>query len=100
MLKPQWLPILKLRSVKDKVAVWIDCDVADPADLPVISDLVSSGIMQWIDRTILMHVAVLDKKTGKPHMTRTGQIRRPNVDVYKLTPLGIYLCNENRIEQH
>lgn len=53
--------------------------------------------MKWIDRTVLMHIAVL--KDGRPQMTKSGTVRRPNVDVYKLTTKGIALCDAEGIKQ-
>lgn len=92
-MKPEWRPILELRSVKDKIGVPVDCDMVNPGDLNIISELVREGIMVWIDRAVLRHLVVLDKKNaGSP---RIGI----NADVYQLTLKGIKLCDENRIVQ-
>jgi hypothetical protein len=91
MLKPEWRPFLELRSVKDKLGIAIDCDIADPADMPIITEMVREGIIVWIDRACLPIIAI-NKETGKP---RFGI----NSDVYQLTLKGIRLCNEHGIRQ-
>lgn len=98
-MKPEWQRFLSRRSTMDKVAVCIDCDLCDPADLPVIAELVREGIVTWIDRTLLMQVAVRNRD-GSFQMTKSGMVRRPNVDVYKLTEKGIALCDAEGITQH
>lgn len=93
MMKPDWHRILDLRSKKDKLAIAIDCDMAEPGDLNIVTELVREGIIVWIDRSMLHHLGALNEKTGE---TKRGI----NVDVYQLTLKGIKLCNENGIEQH
>jgi hypothetical protein len=92
-MKPEWRPFLELRSVKDKIGVAIDCDVAEPGDLNIISELVREGIIVWIDRTVLSHLAIVNKQTG------TLERLWVNADVYQLTLKGIALCNAHGIRQ-
>jgi hypothetical protein len=98
-MKPEWRRILEHRSALDKIGIAIDCDLADPATLPVIADLVCEGIIVWIDRTVLTQLVVADRQTRKPSMTQSGYMRRPNVDVYQLTEKGIALCDAEGIRR-
>lgn len=93
MMKPEWRPFLELRSVKDKIGIEIDCDNAAPGDANIIVELVREGIIVWIDRATLEHLAVFDSKIGK---YRRFGIR---ADIYQFTLKGIKLCNENGIER-
>lgn len=94
-MKPEWRRLLEKRSVLNKIAIAIDCDILDPADLLIVSELVREGIWVWIDRTWLPLIAVLPMPGGdiKP---RIGL----NADIYQLTPKGIELCDANNIERH
>lgn len=91
MFKPEWRRILELRSIKDKIVVAIDCDLADPADLPILTELVREDIIVWTDRTVLPMIV----RFNGARKLRVGI----NADVYQLTLKGIALCNENGIEQ-
>jgi hypothetical protein len=94
-MSPEWRRVLSHRSIDDRIAVAIDCDLADPRDLPTVGELVRAGVLVWTDRAVLRHLGVMND--GKPVMTRTGHIRRPNVDVYRLTSEGIELCDAEGI---
>ncbi len=89
-MKPEWRHILELRSVKDKIAIPVDCELLDPGDLNIVAELVREGMMIWIDRTVLRQIALLNKHTGQ---TIIGIM----CDVYQFTLKGIQLCNENGI---
>lgn len=91
-MKPEWRHILEQRSVADKIAIAIDCDLCEPGDIPIISELVRNGYMIWIDRTVLRHIVAIHRDKVE---ARIGI----NVDVYLLTLKGIKLCNENGIKQ-
>jgi len=91
-MKPEWLDMLQSRDGRDKVAIAIDCDVADPGSLNIVSELVQEGIMVWVKRTVLPF-----------------ELRRPgqdvinigiNADIYRLTNKGVILCIENQIERN
>jgi hypothetical protein len=72
--------VLVCRNATNRIAVAIDCDVAEPGDLTIISQLVREGFLSWIDRMFL---------------------RRPgiNVDIYKLSLAGVALCEKHGISQ-
>jgi hypothetical protein len=91
-LKPGWADMLKHRSVDDKIGVAVDCDLAPVGELAVVAELVREGIMQWIDRAWLGHLAV---------QNADGSHRRRgvNCDIYKLTEKGIALCEQHGIKQ-
>lgn len=93
-MKPEWRKFLEARSVKDKIGVAIDCDIAQPGDLNIVTDLVQEGIIVWIDRALLPHVGWF-KDGAPPVLVRRGV----NADIYQLTLKGIKLCNENGIKQ-
>lgn len=87
-----WRSVLSCRSVKDKIAVAIECDLAPVDMLPAVTELVRDGYMVWIDRATLMHLVVQN--------TKTGEIRRGvPCDVYQLTEKGVALCDANGIKQ-
>lgn len=92
-MKPEWRPILELRSVKDKIGVPIDCDIAEPGELNIIADLVREDIIVWIDRAVLRHLVVIDERGVKP--PRIGI----NADIYQITLKGIRLCDDNGIKR-
>jgi hypothetical protein len=91
MMKAEWHRILQHRSIKNKIGIAIDCDVAPAGDLNIVAELVREGIMVWGDRAFLAHVGVV---------TVDGVPRRGvNADVYYLTPKGIALCDAEGIKQ-
>lgn len=82
---------LECRSVKDKIAIAIDCDVAPTDSLPAVTELVASGIIEWIDRAMLPMLAVQDD----------GSVRAGlNCDIYRLTADGVALCDLEGIQGH
>ena len=89
-MTPEVRAVLEARSVRDKIAVAIDCDVAPVGQLNIVAALVRDGVLVWIDRTTLPHVGI---------QTPDGRVRLANVDVYQLTSKGIALCNANGIKQ-
>jgi hypothetical protein len=75
--------VLAHRSVKDKIAVPLDCRLCPVGLLPVVSELVREGYLRWIDRGNIHHLVAV--KNG---------IRFPVfVDVYQLTAAGVALCD-------
>ena len=89
-----WYDVLVHRSVADKIAIPINCAVADPKTLPIVSELVRDGILFWIDRRMAWaKVTHRDLPNAEPR-----RIEFP-IDVYKLTDKGIALCDEHEIEQ-
>lgn len=92
MIKPEWRKVLIKRTVKDKIAVPIDCDLAPIDLLPTIAELVREDIIKWIDRANLQHIA---------SYTPDGKIRIGlNCDIYQMTSKGIELCDANDIKGH
>lgn len=79
--------ILSCRTHKKKIFVPVDCNIAAPAVLPAITELVSSGMIIFLDRTVL---PVLIQGGSGPQLGI-------NVDIYLLTKSGVDLCNENSI---
>lgn len=87
-----WRDVLSARSVRDKIGIAIDCDLAPVGELNVVGELVREGIIEWIDRACVPHL-------GTFHLD-TGEVRRGfNCDVYRLTPKGIALCDANGIKR-
>lgn len=91
-MKPEWRKVLERRSVRDKIAIAIDCDIAETDSINAVAELVREGYMVWIDRSALPMV-VISKASGK---SRYGV----NSDIYLLTPKGVELCDANGIERH
>lgn len=89
-LPEEWLAILYCRSTRDKIAIPIDCDIADPKSIPVIAEMVRDGYMTWLDRSLLPVAAI----------TKGGKIIPAiNCDIYLLTPKGTALCDKHGIKQ-
>jgi hypothetical protein len=84
--------VLKARSVKDKIGVAVDCDLAPVGQLNTVSMLVREGMLVFIERAVLPHLAITDKANNF--------IRHPSVDVYQMTPACVALCDANGIERH
>jgi hypothetical protein len=85
--------ILERRSVRNKIAIAIDCDMLPVGTLPAVTELVRAGIIVWIDRGLLRQFVAVNRQTGE---RRIGI----NCDVYLLTPAGIALCDAEGIAQH
>jgi hypothetical protein len=84
--------ILQCRSVKNKIAIPRHCELVDPQDLPIISQLVREGYMRFMRETKLMMAA---RRISDDRM-----IEAPlSVDVYELTETGIALCEQHGIKQ-
>ena len=94
-ITPAIRAVLSARSVKDKIGIAIDCDLAPVGELAVVSELVREGMLVWIDRTVLSHQAVVDRNDPTPR----PPVRHPNVDVYQLTPKGVEFCEQHGIKQ-
>lgn len=90
-LSEAWRRILSLRSVADKIAIAIDCRLADVEALPTVARMVKSDIIIWIDRATLPMFALY----GSGHV-QFGIA----CDIYQLTEAGIALCDANGIERH
>lgn len=90
-MRPEIRSVLERRSVADKIAIAIDCDLCPVDDLPAVAELVRDGILVWIDRACLMHIGV-KRPDG-------SMLRGLNADVYRLTAKGIALCEANGIPQ-
>jgi Ethanolamine utilization protein EutJ (predicted chaperonin) len=84
-MPPDHRRVLGKRSIANKIAIAIDCDMCPVADLPVIAQLVRDGYIVWIDRCALEHVR------------RTDTLQRLNVDVYQLTAKGAAYCDTNGV---
>ena len=89
-----WFGVLQHRSVKDKIGVPINCAVADPADIPIIAEMVRAGVMVWIDRSMAWA-----KVRHRDLPNSEGQRIEFPVDIYRLTDKGIALCDEHEIER-
>jgi hypothetical protein len=89
-----WFDVLKHRSLADKIAVPINCAIAEPGSLTVVGDMVREGIMVWLDRQMawakVRHVDLPNSEWKR--------IEFP-VDIYELTDKGIAFCDEHDIEQ-
>jgi hypothetical protein len=91
-LPDSWRRVLSKRSVLDKIGIAIDCDLAPVGELNTVSELVREGIIAWIDRACLGHLAAV--------MPATGEVRRGiNFDLYRLTEKGIAHCDANGIKR-
>lgn len=86
MMKDEWRRILQHRSVKDKIGIAVDCDLAPVGDLNIVTDLVREGIITFVERAALLHLVIKGR-------------RGVNADIYRLTPKGIALCDSNGIER-
>jgi hypothetical protein len=84
-MPPDYRRVLSRRSVANKIAIAIDCDMCPVGDLPVITQLVRDGYLVWIERCAL------------EHMRRTDTMQRLNVDVYQLTSKGVAYCDVNGV---
>lgn len=79
------------RSMRDKIAIAVDCDLAPVGELNVVSELVREGIIVFVERAVLSHLYAY---------WPSGEVRRGlNADVYKLTEKGIALCDFNGIKR-
>lgn len=79
--------VLSCRSVRDRIAVPLDCALCPVGLLNTVGMLVREGVLTWIDRATLHHVI------------HRGSRVAVLVDVYELTRKGIDLCNEHGIKQ-
>lgn len=73
--------VLSRRSVRNKIAVPVDCRLCPVHLLPVISRLVREGVLVWLDRCTIEYDGL-------------GLM----VDVYLLTRMGSDYCDEHGIE--
>lgn len=92
MITQEWRKVLEARSVKDKISVAIDCDIAPVGSLNTVAELVRDGYMVWIDRAVLPLQVVFADHDKLP---RIGV----NADIYKLTDKGVALCEAEGIAQ-
>lgn len=88
-LPDNWRSVLSCRSVHDKIALPIDCDIAPVDLLPTVAELVRGGYMTWLDRSLLPIAAI----------TKDKIIPAINCDIYLLTPKGTALCDKHGIAQ-
>lgn len=89
-----WFDVLKHRSEGDKIALPINCAMAEPGSVTIVGDMVRGGVLVWIDRATV--------RAKVKHADLPNEPARPiqfPVDIYKLTDLGIAICEENGIEQ-
>lgn len=94
-LPENWIPLLKCRSIADKIAIPRDCELCPVDDLPAIFEMVRDGVVVWIDRT--MFQARISTHGQPPN--QTTPFTHFQCDVYQLTTKGIALCREHGIEQ-
>jgi hypothetical protein len=94
-LPDTWRKVLSARSMKDKIGVAIDCDIAPVGELNIVSELVREGILVWIDRACLPQLGLKAPAKLGGELLRRGL----NADIYRLTPKGVALCDAYGIKR-